>query len=626
MRKVNINALNRKKSCRDSTMCCPYKTGIGLVVVFYILSFTFFCYAKDVAFQATVDANKVGLGQPIQLDLTFDNTQNMPAPDPPAVEGFRANYLGPSTRISIINGKATSSITHTYTLLPAKVGKFQVGPFKLAHEGDNYTSNAITIDVRRQPTEKQSQEVPGGLPNAKDLEQRIYLTMQVPKYKVYLNEIVPVAIKMHINKLGARDVQYPKFNHDGFSIGEFEKAKQYQDVVDGVGFDIIEFNASIFGLKPGEFRIGPATLQCNLIVANQKRQASSSADFFNFGGFDNFFNQYEAYPLTLRSQEVLITVLPLPEENKPEDFNGALGVFDFEASANPLEVKVGDPITLKEVVRGTGNFGTVSLPGIASDNNFKAYQPQVKQGEGVKSFEQVLIPLNADITEVPAIRFSYFNTDTGSYETITRGPFPVNITQPDKEEEQKIIENRQPGALAVNEEKLGSDIIYIKDNPGRLSKKGEFLYQNKIFLRFQVIPLLLYLLLAAFQARSKRLKTDVRYARLLLAPRKAKAGIRRSTGLLEKGDVRGFYDVLFETLQEYLGDKFHLPSKGITISVIDEQLKHRGVPQEAMTKLKDIFSECDMARYASSQFSKENMRNSLTKLEEIVDSLQRSKI
>ena len=33
-------------------------------------------FAKEINFQATVDANKAGLGQPIQLDLTFDNTQN----------------------------------------------------------------------------------------------------------------------------------------------------------------------------------------------------------------------------------------------------------------------------------------------------------------------------------------------------------------------------------------------------------------------------------------------------------------------------------------------------------------------------------------------------------------------
>ena len=85
----------------------------------------------------------------------------------------------------------------------------------------------LTYIVARQPTEKQSQEAPGGLPNAKELEQRIYLTLQVPKSKAYLNEIVPVTIKMHINKLGVRDIQYPKFKHDGFSIGEFEKAKQY---------------------------------------------------------------------------------------------------------------------------------------------------------------------------------------------------------------------------------------------------------------------------------------------------------------------------------------------------------------------------------------------------------------
>jgi len=615
MRKTKTNTLNRKNSCRDSTLCCPYKTVLGFVFVFYILSFTLTCYAKDITFQATVDRNKVGLGQTLELDLTFDDTQNMPALELPAIEGFQSQYVGPSTRISVINGKGSSSITHIYSLLPTKVGTFKIGPFKLEHDGNNYTSNAINIQVSQEQVSAQEPAAPSGQQlNAKELSDRIYLTMQAEKNSVYLNELVPVTIKIYINKLGVRDIQYPQFAHDGFSVGEFEKAKQYQQAIDGVGYDLIEFNTNIFGLRPGEFRIGPATLQCNLVVLNQKQQAPSSDDFFNWGGFDNFFNRYEAYPLTLKSAEVPITVLPLPEENKPDGFAGALGVFNLEATIDPLEVKVGDPITLKEVITGLGNFSTVKPSGISSDNNFKVYEPQVKQGDGQKSFEQVIIPLNADANQIPAVHFSFFNTNTGQYQIITKGPFAIKVVKPDKEEEIKVVENRQSGASLSKEEKLGRDIIYIKDNIGRLRESGGFLYKNKIFLGFQVFLLLVYLLLAALRAKSRKLATNVKYARQLQAPRKAKAGIRRAGILLEKGDVGAFYDVLFQTLQEYLGDKFHLPSKGITISVIDEQLKERGVSADILIQLNGIFSECDMARFAPGQLGKENMQNSLKKL------------
>ena len=69
-----------------------------------------------------------------------------------------------------------------------------------------------------------------------------------------------------------------------------------------------------------------------------------------------------------------------------------------------------------------------------------------------------------------------------------------------------------------------------------------------------------------------------------------------------------------------------MPSKGITISVIDEQLKNKGVSEDVLNKLRDIFRECDMVRYAASQLTRENMSGSLAKLEETIDYFQRNKL
>jgi hypothetical protein len=597
-------------------------------LVFCVLNSTHTCLAKNINFEATVDRNKIGLGQSLQLDLTFDGSQNMPIPELPAIEGFQARYLGPSTRMSIINGQASSSITYVYTLLPTKVGAFKIGPFRLEYNGNTYNSNSIEIEVLAEATQAQNQSSQETLPQAKDLNDRIYLTLQLKKNKVYLNEVVPITIKLYVNKLGVRDIQLPQFNHDGFSIGEFGMPRQYQEVIGGINYEVIEFENMIFGLRPGEFFLGPATIQCNLMVRRQanRQSASSFDDLFNSDVFDNFFGGYQAYPMNLKSANIPVTVLPLPVQDKPESFSGALGVFDFQASVNPQEVKVGDPLTLKAVISGQGNFNTVNLPNLSLGSDFKIYAPQVKQDKDAKTFEEVLIPLNVSLKEIPVMSFSFLNTQTGLYETITRGPFPINILKPDKAEELKITEAKLSTRALTKEEKLGRDIIYIKDSPGELSKKQEYLYKNKVFLGFQAIPLLFYLLITVVYARSRKLANDVKYARQLLAPRKAKAGILRAKGLLEKGNTGEFYDTLFEVLQEYLGNRFHLSSKGITISIIDEQLKSRNIPEEILVKLRSIFSECDMVRYAASQLTRENMQEALKNLEEAIDYLQRNRI
>ena len=126
-------------------------------------------------------------------------------------------------------------------------------------------------------------------------------------------------------------------------------------------------------------------------------------------------------------------------------------------------------------------------------------------------------------------------------------------------------------------------------------------------------------------ARSRRLKNDIGYARRLLAPRKAKEGIRRCRQCLADEKPKEFYDAVFDTLQEYLGGTFHLPSKGITMSVIDEVLQPRSVPTEILQKLRDIFSHCDMARFAVTHLAKSDMELTLQRLEEVIDYLQRHK-
>jgi hypothetical protein len=258
--------------------------------------------------------------------------------------------------MSIVNGQTSSSITHVYTLLPVKVGTFKVGPFAFEYNGDAYSSNATDVEVVESKALLEEQPSPSGGPETTDLSQRIFLAMQVKKNTVYLNEIVPVVIRLFVDRLGVRDIQYPQFGHDGFSAGEFSQPRQYRQAVNGVTFDVVEFDTTIFGLKPGEFRLGPVQLPCNLIVKKQsRRQAPPNFDaFFNSDVFASLFGGTESYPLTLKSADIPMTVLPLPEEGKPEGFSGALGAFSFEATVSPTEVKVGDPMTLKAVVRGQG--------------------------------------------------------------------------------------------------------------------------------------------------------------------------------------------------------------------------------------------------------------------------------
>ena len=108
------------------------------------------------------------------------------------------------------------------------------------------------------------------------LEDRVFLIMQVDKKKAYVNEIIPVTIKLYINRLTIRDIQFPELLHEGFSVDTFDKPNQYREALGGVGYDVIEFNTNIFATRPGELSLGPATLRCNLLIKKTSRRRSRS--------------------------------------------------------------------------------------------------------------------------------------------------------------------------------------------------------------------------------------------------------------------------------------------------------------------------------------------------------------
>ena len=103
------------------------------------------------------------------------------------------------------------------------------------------------------------------------------------------------------------------------------------------------------------------------------------------------------------------------------------------AKASPLEVTVGDPVTLNIQLSGEGTVDSLTLPKLAWPG-FKSYEPSISSEQadplglsGTKVFEQVIIPENDSITEVPKIELAYFNPEEETYMTLSQGPFPLKV-------------------------------------------------------------------------------------------------------------------------------------------------------------------------------------------------------
>ena len=586
-------------------------------------------FAKDVSVELQLDRELVEVGDIIQLGLLINNTQNVPAPKLPEIDGFKSQYLGPSTKVSIINGRSTSSITHRYRLVAIKTGIFTLGPFSFAHKGDNYATNTKQIEVvdRGQGGQQGKAYLPQQSRDSsmeQSLSGKIFLIVTAQKSSAYINERIALTVKLYVKGLAVRDIQYPLFEGQGFMKEDFASPRQYRESLASALYDVVEFKTWLYPTKAGQVTIGPARIKCNIVSRERKRQKSRGLDsFFNDSFFSDFFNRLRVYPQEVTSAELLLDVKALPEKGKPKQFSGAVGEFRMKVKAAPLKLKAGDPITLNMEISGVGNFDSVQSPALSREGKFKVYASQAQKKAGIKSFEQVIMPLEESISEIPEIVFSFFNPKTKEYEILKQAPIDIEVSAAD--EGLKMIESRSAVQGAGPTHVLGTDIIYIKEGIGKIRIKGKNIYNKRGFLMVQLLPLIVFFGALIFQRRRERLSTDVSYARKLRAPKVARKKIKKAKEYLAQGKTAEFYDIIFKTLQEYLGHRFNRPSAGITAEVVEELISGEGLDAEAASKLKRCFGECDIARYATAQLDSAAMGQTLRVFEEVIDYLERNK-
>ena len=74
----------------------------------------------------------------------------------------------------------------------------------------------------------------------------------------------------------------------------------------------------------------------------------------------------------------IVKIKALPAQGRPAGFSGAVGTFDVTSEAPATNGATGDPMKLKIIVTGTGNFNRVSTDGLRASADWKTYKPSGK--------------------------------------------------------------------------------------------------------------------------------------------------------------------------------------------------------------------------------------------------------
>lgn len=592
-------------------------------ILFGIL-FLFVSLLQAQSFVATVDNNKVSENDRFELRFTFEgkDLKALKNFNPPSLKEFRV-LSGPnqSTSMQIINGVSSSSLTLSYILMPNTTGAYTIGSASIQYEEKTYKTDPIKVTIvkgSQKPKDDSGKQI-----SNEEIAKNLFIRATIDKGKVYLGEQVTVTYKLYTRLNIASQMSVDKLpQYQGFWAEELETARNIsfgREVIDGQQYNVgLLKRAALFPNQAGKLEVTPFELTIPIQVQKKKNPNNVWDDFFG-----DPFGRAEIVEYQAKSNILRVEVMPLPENNKPASFKGAVGKFDFSASLDKQKTKTNEPINLKFDISGTGNIKLLDLPPFELPNGFERYDPKVDEQinragkiSGTKKAEYLLIPRVAGSREIPPIEFSYFDPEKRSYQTISSKSFNV------------VIEQGQGGAsdLANQQriEQLDSDIRFIKTKFEDVDKRSEILLLKPAFWIASVVPFLASLVLIGWKRKQDRLSGNQQLLRYSKAEKVARKRFKTAKKLLDQNNIELFYSEISQALFGYLEDKFHIPKSEFTLDRAGDELLKRNIKPELVEKMKSNAQKCEFIRFAPGTNPSQAMNEMYQSFSDVVISIERS--
>jgi hypothetical protein len=585
-------------------------------IVVMVLALTWQARAATVT--ATLDPQQISVGDSAQLTVTVSGASGQPTT--PNVDGLDIQAVGQSTQIEIVNGSMTANASFTYQITPQHEGTFTIP----ALQAGGASSQPITLRVGKgspsglagSPAQNNLPPAstgpvvlpPGGSAPAAGSTPEIpadrfgSIQMTLAKKEFYVGELVPVDIKVFIPEdVQASITDLPQFTSDGFTLNSLgTKPERSEQVANGRAYTVFTWHSALTGVKTGDY---PATLKMPLtvIVQQQMPQGADADDMFN-----NFFKNAmsamgQRKEITLTSADQTLKVLPLPTENRPANFSGAVGQFDIEASASPTTVNAGDPVTLRLKITGSGNFDRVSTNMLPADVHWKSYSPKSHFDasdnigfSGTKTFEQPIIPADSSVTSVPSVSFSFFNPETRQYVTRTTAPVEITVSGTAPVASAPIVAaspapSNQPATTP------SSDLRPNKLETGAFVSTLRPVYLSPWFIAGQAIPLLALIGGLAFIRRQKDISHPERL-RATAVQQAIRSQIDAMDTAMKNRQTEAFFIHARSAFQQRFGHEWKMTPDAITLADVEARL------HDGLDTVRPVFEMADQAKYSDLHF------------------------
>ena len=522
---------------------------------------------------ASVDVNQLAVNETFTLRIEAKDADNLPRVDLSPLEKNFTIISGPAQQTSYqwINGKATSSKTLTWTLVPNQKGVLTIPALKVTLDGKKLKTKPIRMNV------KASDQVAN--------KDELFLLAEVDKNEAFVGEQITVTYKLYTRvQMSLEDIKYPE--SVGFWLEELSVPRPprfNQTTINGVRYNVATlYKVALFPTKTGELELTPMTVRCNVQVKKRRRQRTVFDDPF----FNSFFN--ETVKKVLRTESTVISVRHYPE-GKPAGFTGAVGEFKLSASVDTDNVKANEAVTYTIELNGTGNLNMFSLPDLNFPETMEVFPPTSSfeqkqlwdQFTGTMKWEYILIPRQTGRVFLPRIELSAFNPKDGKFYSISSKSIELHIS-PAKDRFMSGISGFTKEEITL----LGQDIHYNVTTPPTWVERDS-----------RGIPIWVwssYILAAGFFLAPVTL-SRYRIQRLAsVGQRISHRALKRAKKSLQtKPDL----DNVSVAIYTYLKDRWQLKTNNMDPLTVGNELKGL-LPPEVLTELVELLQTCDAARYA----------------------------
>ncbi len=595
------------------------------------------CVSGQVKFTTVISNKEVGLNEYVQVEFRVENAREIDQLTPPSLPGFRI-LQGPveTSESTNNNGKLSQHMGLLYVLQPVKTGKFTITGATATIDGHPMHSNPVNITVitagtgNANPPPVSNPLLRPGWPNPaasfpedaekeyllkpgeniqNKIHKNLFVKVQVDKTSCFAGEPLVAVYKLYSRlRSESRVTKRPSLN--GFSV--YDMVDPNSDVsseenVNGKPFTVhIIRKAQLIPLQAGTMELDPVEVENTVHFMKGTGRPGRTIgrgfrDLFDAFEDDDAVTSWIDKNVTLDTKPLAITVKPLPETSKPDEFNGAVGRFDISSKLENNNIASGDEATLQVTISGSGNLPVINAPQVHWPAGLEAFDPVAKEQvdktkvpmSGSKVFSYVFTPKSPGVYQIPAIPFSYFDPATRTYKRLHTDSIQFRVGPPLKKNASSRVEGTDsPGSRGGSEaggflsDFIGSHLEWLFALL-IFSGLGFYFWRQNLRSRAQETA-----------PRPEPGKEKESAPLVNAVPVMAVADpLSHARQLMADNNYKGFYRELNRALHKAVADKLNLPASESNKVNILRELEARGWDREQSMQLDRIFSECEINLY-----------------------------